>query len=90
MLLTAPLIHNGYQFLPEGSVIEVNETGLVVAIHDGLENKEVISYEGILCPGFVNVHCHLELSHMKGMIPEHTGLVPFLQKVPSYRTMFSD
>lgn len=90
MLLTAPLIHNGYQFLPEGSVVEVNETGVVVAIHDGLENKEVISYEGILCPGFVNVHCHLELSHMKGMIPEHTGLIPFLQKVPSYRETFSE
>jgi cytosine/adenosine deaminase-related metal-dependent hydrolase len=90
MLLTATLIHNGHHFLPQGSVIEVNEAGVIVSIHDGLENKDVISYEGILCPGFVNVHCHLELSHMKGMIPEHTGLIPFLQKVPSYRTMFSD
>ena len=24
-------------------------------------------YHGILCPGFINSHCHLELSHLKGM-----------------------
>lgn len=37
--------------------------------------------EGIICPAFVNAHCHLELSHTKGMVPEHTGLVSFLGKV---------
>ena len=47
-------------------------------------------HEGILCPGFVNAHCHLELSHLKDMIPPHTGLIPFLQKIPSYRTQFTD
>jgi cytosine/adenosine deaminase-related metal-dependent hydrolase len=90
MFLTAPLIHNGYGFLPEGSVIELNDAGVIVAIHSEAEGKEVSSFDGMLCPGFVNVHCHLELSHMKGMIPEHTGLIPFLQKVPSYRTTFSE
>jgi cytosine/adenosine deaminase-related metal-dependent hydrolase len=39
---------------------------------------------GLLCPGFVNAHCHLELSHLKGLVPRHTGMVGFilaLQKV---------
>lgn len=38
-------------------------------------------FEGILTPGLVNCHCHLELSHMKGKIPEGTGLVDFVFKV---------
>lgn len=41
--------------------------------------------EGILSPGFVNCHCHLELSHMKGLIPEETGLVDFVFKVVTER-----
>lgn len=41
--------------------------------------------DGILCPGLINCHCHLELSHMKGMVPEKTGLVDFVYKVVTGR-----
>lgn len=85
MLLTAPLIHNGLQFLPEGTAIEVSDDGTVTAVRLLYDGTDAVSFEGILCPGFVNVHCHLELSHMKGMIPEHTGLIPFLQQVTHNR-----
>lgn len=40
---------------------------------------------GVLAPGLINCHCHLELSHMKGLIPEHTGLVDFVFKVVTQR-----
>ncbi|HRO41623.1 MAG TPA: amidohydrolase family protein [Flavipsychrobacter sp.] len=89
MLFTAPLIHNGYKFLPAGSMVEVNDSGVITAIHYGLQNEDVIEYQGILCPGFVNVHCHLELSHLRNSIPEHTGLIPFLQQIPIIRGKFS-
>jgi aminodeoxyfutalosine deaminase len=46
---------------------------------------DVQHFDGILSPGFINAHCHLELSHMKGLIPEHTGLVDFVFKVISER-----
>jgi aminodeoxyfutalosine deaminase len=42
---------------------------------------DVVYMPGLLCPGFVNSHCHLELSHMLGVIPEGTGLVDFLAAV---------
>ena len=50
---------------------------------EGIENLEV--FEGFLCPGFVNTHCHLELSHMLGKLPEQTGLPDFIAQVPKQR-----
>lgn len=47
-------------------------------------------FSGILSPGFINCHCHIELSHMKGIIPKHTGLVDFVQKVMSLRSGFTE
>lgn len=90
MFLTASRIHDGHAWLPPGTVIEVSEDGLIVALHAGAGEKEVVTYDGILCPGFVNVHCHMELSHMKGIIPANTGLIPFLQQVMSVRNNFTD
>ena len=87
--LTAPKIHNGHQWLPQGSVIEVADDGTIIAIRPELP-PGTIHYDGILTPGFVNVHCHLELSHMKGVVPEHTGLIPFLKTIPTHRNDFTD
>lgn len=89
--ISATRIHNGHQWLPEGSVIETDEEGTIYAIHQqGIIPAEKINfYEGILCPGFVNAHCHMELSHMKGVIGEGNQLVPFLQGVMTGRNGFS-
>ena len=51
----------------------------VVAASEAGEGVE--QYNGILSPGFVNCHCHLELSHLKGIVPEGVGLVNFLSTV---------
>lgn len=80
MHITAPQIHNGNEWLPAGSTIAVNDDGKIEEILPA-PTTETVFYDGVLAPGFVNVHCHLELSHMKGMIPEHTGLIPFLKNV---------
>ncbi len=90
MLVTADEIHDGISWMPDGSVIELADDGTVIAIHDASKRSEATHYDGILMPGFVNVHCHLELSHMKGVIPEHTGLIPFLQQVMQKRFGFTD
>lgn len=42
-------------------------------------------YEGVLVPGFVNAHCHIELSHMKEKTNRHTGLPTFLSEVMKMR-----
>lgn len=87
-LITASRIHNGHQWLPEGTAVEVADDGVIIALHDGLKDN-AIHYEGILAPGLVNAHCHLELSHMQGLIPQHTGLIPFLKNIPLHRNDFT-
>lgn len=67
---------------------------VLITTHDGkiedIVNKneageDIQQLTGILTPGFVNCHCHLELSHMKGLVPEQTGLVDFVFKVVNER-----
>ncbi|MFT4544797.1 MAG: cytosine/adenosine deaminase-related metal-dependent hydrolase [Bacteroidia bacterium] len=47
-------------------------------------------FNGILCPGFVNAHCHLELSHMKDVVSEKTGLPKFVMEIVSKRNENSE
>lgn len=71
-------------------VVEAMEGGVIGHVHAAdspkLAGKTIHTHRGIIIPGFVNTHCHLELSHLAGVIPKHTGLVSFLQRVMSLRT----
>ena len=79
-------LFTGTEMLDNNSVLITNEQGIVEDIVTKKEAGEDIQYfKGILSPGFVNCHCHLELSHMKGLIPEKTGLVDFVFKVVTER-----
>ncbi len=63
-------------------VLILAENGHIEAIVPIAEAGDGVRHlEGILCPGMVNAHCHIELSHMKGIIPEGTGLVEFVKQV---------
>lgn len=83
--ITADTIFDGYQFL-ENQVLLVEDTGLIGGVVSQEEaGEDVEKFQGILTPGFVNCHCHLELSHLKGRIPEKTGLVDFVFKIVTER-----
>ncbi len=71
----------------ENQVIITDESGSILDIADRgtFDSSEIDHRPGALVPGFINAHCHLELSHMKGMIPTGTGLVPFIKTVVSQR-----
>ncbi len=57
---------------------------------DEINFEKVEIFEGIICPGFINTHCHLELSYLKGKIAEGTELPGFVKDIISLRNNFSD
>ena len=80
----ADYLFDGAQMLNSGHVLITDIKGKIVNIvtkNEAGEGVEVL--KGILSPGFINAHCHLELSHLKNMIPQKTGLVNFVIKVVS-------
>ena len=66
---------------PDGFIEEV-----MTAAEAKVRNVVVLThYKGLMVPGFINTHCHLELSHLKGKISKHTGLQGFVQQVMQQR-----
>jgi cytosine/adenosine deaminase-related metal-dependent hydrolase len=70
-------------------VICTEDDGTILSVEDSGGNlSEIHSVEffnGIIVPGFVNCHCHLELSYLKNEIPSGSGLAAFLMAVNSIR-----
>jgi len=84
-------IFDGTRFLGDNQVLITDSEGVVKALVPLSEaGEDVIKVNGILCPGFVNTHCHLELSHMEGLVPKGTGLPKFLQTVMEQRQFDRD
>lgn len=79
-------LFTGTEMLDETFVLIVQQNGTIETIVSASQaGEDVQLLNGTLCPGFINSHCHLELSHMKELIPEHTGLVDFVLQVVSKR-----
>lgn len=67
------------------AVLCCEDDGRVVDLLPAADDLDAVYVEGLLCPGFINAHCHLELSHMRDRIPQGTGLVDFLLQVMQNR-----
>ncbi len=69
------------------TVLITDGSGVIIDLVNNEEAGDGIEeFKGIISPGFVNAHCHLELSHLKGRIPENTGIVEFVQQVMNNRS----
>ena len=82
----ADQLFDGYKLLGDQQVLITTEEGIVeniIPLNEAGDNVQ--RFKGIISPGFINCHCHLELSHMKGMINERTGLTDFVYKVVTER-----
>ncbi|MFO0323022.1 MAG: amidohydrolase family protein [Bacteroidota bacterium] len=77
--ITANKIFSGREFLAEDTVIVLNQNEKIIDLIDSkkTDNLNIESFEGIISPGFINAHCHLELSHLKNAIQQKTGIVNF-------------
>jgi cytosine/adenosine deaminase-related metal-dependent hydrolase len=82
-VVSPPLAHGVIGVMPDGTIKEI------LTSQEASDKKipDLIHYKGILVPGFVNTHCHLELSHLKGKIAQHTGLPEFVEQVIRQRNL---
>jgi aminodeoxyfutalosine deaminase len=79
-------LFTGQELLPANMVLVLSDKGIVQDIvPESAAGDDVQHVDGILCPGFINTHCHLELSHMTGVIAEGAGLPAFLTSVMEKR-----
>lgn len=71
-------------FMRKG-VVAIDKAGMIRGIYEetdpAIMDADKEFYEGVLIPGFVNAHCHIELSHMLGKTKKGTGLPTFLADV---------
>jgi cytosine/adenosine deaminase-related metal-dependent hydrolase len=82
----ATRLFDGYRFRSENEVLITTTDGTIEAIVSTEEaGDDIEQLQGILTPGLINCHCHLELSHLKNVIPPHTGLIEFLCSVVTKR-----
>ncbi len=69
--------------------LEVEDNGTISrVVRNNIEAKEVANlefYNGVIVPGFVNTHAHLELSYMKGAIETKKGLPYFISSLQKIR-----
>lgn len=73
----------------KNGIVEIDETGKILNIIDNKgklqESRKLEFYNGIITPGFINTHCHLELSGLKGLLKQDLGLPGFLDKMITYK-----
>jgi cytosine/adenosine deaminase-related metal-dependent hydrolase len=76
-------LFTGHTIIEGGNnVVVTTKDGTVVDITLASEaGEDIQELDGLLSPGFINTHCHLELSHLKGAIPTETGLSEFVKQI---------
>lgn len=86
--LTSDIIFTAFSSPIYDGVIVVDDDGKIVGLLE--DNQQIDSanleyFRGALCPGFINTHCHLELSHLQGELASKTGLPHFINSIGQIR-----
>jgi len=71
----------------EEGVVVFNDQEVIekIGTREEFPSADLEIHKGVLLPGLINTHCHLELSHMKGLCPTGTKLIPFISTVVKQR-----
>ncbi len=87
----ANYIFNGRNLI-KNAFLSVDADGKILYVSE--ENEALIEkalmayYNGILCPGLINSHCHLELSGFKSKFDKNPGLAKFISEMLEYRKQY--
>lgn len=71
----------------KNGIVTVDDQGKIIAVTDSTKSPggQIQQVNGVICPGFINTHCHTELSHLKDKVKPKGGLVNFIKDVQSLR-----
>jgi len=83
--ISANYIYTNNNLPLKNGIIVIDNNGIIIEVIDSKgdlkETANVEFFNGVIVPGFVNTHCHLELSYLKNKIPQNTGHEEFIRKI---------
>ncbi|TWR30501.1 amidohydrolase family protein [Mucilaginibacter pallidiroseus] len=78
----------------KNGIVTVDDAGKILSVTDDKTtlpaDTEIETLSGVITPGFINTHCHTELSHLEGQIAPGNSLIPFIQDILGFRGKFED
>jgi len=87
--LSANYIYSPDKGFLKNGILTLDDEGEVVELRENkdpnIEEAGTEFYNGIICPGFINAHCHIELSHFHKRIEEDQGMDKFIYSIISGR-----
>ena len=78
--------------LERNIIVDVDSDGVITAVgrYENIDREAHVEfYPGILIPGMINAHCHLELSYLRGAIAEGGGYATFASEIGRVRGNFT-
>jgi aminodeoxyfutalosine deaminase len=77
-----------------GGVLALLDDGTISGIfrpgEAPVSDSDIQKFHGILCPGFINTHCHLELSYLQNKIAKGATLDGFISQVEQEKKKHTD
>ena len=75
--INSDYLFDGQQLIKNAGIV-ISDTGTILEIaqEQDYHPSEFEYFPGLITPGFISAHCHLELSHLKnfcGKVAGHSG-----------------